>query len=300
LSLAAPFRPGACRERPVASDQWLVGSLAPRPARLYLSGRMAPFAWGLLVGCLSSLVLATAAALAAYRRYERLQRRARQAERLAELGTLTGGLAHEIKNPLSTIQLNLQLLREDLPDDEPFVGRIVNRLTTVQKEAQRLRDILDDFLRYAGRMELVRKPVDVAGLLEEMVDFFHPQAQLQRVQLRLRRPDEPLIVPLDERMMKQAMLNLMINAVHAMPAGGEIILSARREDGRAVIEVADTGRGMEPDVLERIFQAYYSTKKGGHGLGLAISKRIVEEHGGSISAVSELGKGTLFRIELPA
>jgi signal transduction histidine kinase len=261
---------------------------------------MAPFAWGLLVGCLSSLVLATAAALAAYRRFERLQRRARQAERLAELGTLTGGLAHELKNPLSTIQLNLQLLREDLPDDEIVNGRIVNRLTTVQKEAQRLRDILDDFLRYAGRMELVRKPVDVAGLLEEMVDFFHPQAQLQRVQLRLRRSDDPLVVPLDERMMKQAMLNLMINAVHAMPAGGEIILSGRREDRRAVIEVADTGRGMEPDVLDRIFQAYYSTKKGGHGLGLAISKRIVEEHGGTISAVSEVGKGTLFRIELPA
>src|SRR5687768_18506117 len=121
---------------------------------------MGPFASGLLVGCLSSLVLAAAVAVAAYRRIDRLQRRARRSERLAELGTLTGGLAHEIKNPLSTIQLNLQLLREDLPDPEhePAYGRIVSRLTTVQKEASRLRDILDDFLRYAGKMELVRKP----------------------------------------------------------------------------------------------------------------------------------------------
>ena len=260
---------------------------------------MGPFAWGLLAGCLGSLVVAAAVVLAAYRRIERLQRRARQAERLAELGTLTGGLAHEIKNPLSTIQLNLQLLREDLPENEPSTARMVNRLTTVQKEASRLRDILDDFLRYAGKMELDRRPVDVNRLLEEMVDFFSPQAQVQRVQLRFRPSGGELVAPVDERMLKQALLNLMINALHAMPDGGELILTARREKDRAVIDVIDTGRGMEPDVLGKIFQAYYSTKKGGHGLGLAISKRIVEEHGGAIGAVSEVGKGTDFRIELP-
>ena len=260
---------------------------------------MGPFSWGLLVGCLSSLVLAAAVVFAAYRRIDRLQRRARQAERLAELGILTGGLAHEIKNPLSTIQLNLQLLREDLPDGEPFTTRIVNRLTTVQKEASRLRDILDDFLRFAGKMELDRRPLDLNRMLEDMVDFFHPQAQAQRVQLRFQPAGGELVAPVDERMLKQALLNLMINAVHAMPQGGELILSARRQDGRAVIDVIDTGRGIEPQVLGRIFDAYYSTKKGGHGLGLAISKRIVEEHGGSITAVSEVGKGTDFRIELP-
>jgi signal transduction histidine kinase len=260
---------------------------------------MGPFAWGLLVGCLSSLVLAASVAVAAYRRVERLRQRARQAERLAELGTLTGGLAHEIKNPLSTIQLNLQLLREDLPGDEAFTGRILNRLTTVQKEASRLRDILDDFLRFAGKMELDRRKLDVNRLLEEMVDFFHPQAQIQRVQLRLRPADGSLVVPLDERLMKQALLNLMLNALQAMPQGGEIILSTRRDGDRAVIDVIDTGRGIEPDALHKIFQAYYSTKKGGHGLGLAISKRIIEEHGGTIDAISEVGKGTDFRIELP-
>lgn len=261
-----------------------------------------PFAWGLLIGCLCGLLAGGVVAVGAYRRADRLRRRARDAERLAELGTLTGGLAHEIKNPLSTIQLNLQLLREDLPDPEqdPAYRRIVSRLTTVQKEASRLRDILDDFLRYAGKMELVRKPVDLNLLLEDMVDFFHPQAQLQRVQLRLKRCPDPLVVPLDERLIKQALLNLLINAVHAMPDGGEIILWARPgEDSGALIQIIDTGRGMEPDVLEKIFQAYYSTKKGGHGLGLAITKRVVEEHGGTIHAASQVGKGTEFRIELP-
>lgn len=261
------------------------------------------FIWGLLTGWLTAIAISAVAAVLVFRYLTRLQERTKHAERLAELGTLTGGLAHEIKNPLSTIQLNLQLLREDLPDPEhdPAYGRIVSRLTTVQKEASRLRDILDDFLRYAGKMELVRKPTDVNGVLEEMVDFFHPQAQLQRVQLRLKRSPEPLVVSIDERLIKQALLNLLINALQATPEGGEVMLSAGRDgDGRALIQVIDTGRGMEPDVLGKIFQAYYSTKKGGHGLGLAISKRIVDEHGGTIRAASEVGKGTEFRIELPA
>src|SRR5947209_15209177 len=173
---------------------------------------MTPFASGLLAGWVSSLVVSGCAAAVAYRRYERLQQRTRQAERLAELGTLTGGLAHEIKNPLSTVQLNLQLLREDLDPAWPGSGRLISRLNTVQKEAARLRDILDDFLRYAGKIELDRKPTDVYQVLDELVDFFSPQAQLQRVKLRVKKSDGPLIANFDERLIKQAILNLMINA----------------------------------------------------------------------------------------
>src|SRR5215208_3532883 len=149
------------------------------------------FVRGLLAGLVGALIVSAVVGYILFRRIQRLQVRAKRAERLAELGTLTGGLAHEIKNPLSTIQLNLQLLREDLPDPEaePAGVRLVNRLTTVQKEASRLRDILDDFLRFAGKMELVKKPTELNRMLEDTVDFFHPQAQLQRVQLRLRRWD---------------------------------------------------------------------------------------------------------------
>ena len=261
---------------------------------------MGSFLPGLLLGLVCSLAVSAVVAVFAYRRMERLQRRARHAERLAELGTLTGGLAHEIKNPLSTVQLNLQLLREDLPDDEPFSARIVNRLTTVQKEASRLRDILDDFLRFAGKMELDRRPVDLKALLDEMVDFFYPQAQAQRVQLRVVRSfDGAVVARVDERLIKQALLNLLINAVHAMPDGGDILLSTRVEGGRARLEIDDTGKGIEPDAVAKIFDAYYSTKKGGHGLGLAITRRIIEEHGGTITVGSEVGKGTAFVIDLP-
>jgi len=258
------------------------------------------FVWGLLLGLLVALGLAGTIGAVAYRRIERLQRRARQAERLAELGTLTGGLAHEIKNPLSTVQLNLQLLREDLDPSWPGCGRIISRLNTVQKEAARLRDILDDFLRYAGKIELDRKPTDVYQVLDELVDFFSPQAQLQRVKLRVKKTDGPLIASFDERLIKQAILNLLINALQAMPeTGGEIILSAANGDGQLKVDVTDTGRGMSPEVQSRIFDAYYSTKKGGTGLGLAISRRIVEEHGGSVAVASEEGKGSVFSLRLP-
>ncbi len=257
------------------------------------------FVWGIVTGLLAGLAAAGAVGAGWYRRYVRLQERARQAERLAELGTLTGGLAHEIKNPLSTISLNLQLLREDLPD-VPSSGRLVSRLNTVQKEASRLRDFLDDFMRFAGKIELTRTPVDLYELMEELVDFYTPQAQLQRVQVRVRRPDQPIIADVDERLVKQAVLNLMINALQAMPQqGGEIILSARTEPGHVFIDVTDTGRGIAPDALARIFDAYYSTKKGGTGLGLAISRRIAQEHGGKISVASEVGKGSVFTLKFP-
>jgi signal transduction histidine kinase len=261
---------------------------------------MPAFAEGLLLGWVSSLAVTGCAGWFAYRRYERLQKRTREAERLAELGTLTGGLAHELKNPLSTIQLNLQLLGEDVMPENPSYTRLFSRLNTVQRETARLRDTLDDFLRFAGRMELLRRPVELNRMLEELVDFYTPQAQLQRVALRLRKSDGPLTALLDERLLKQAILNLMINALQAMPeAGGEIILSARHEDGSTVLDVIDTGRGMDAATVSRIFEAYFSTKRSGTGLGLAIAHRIIREHGGSIAVTSEPGKGSDFRITLP-
>jgi len=232
------------------------------------------------------------------RRSERIRARVVRAERLAEVGTLTGGLAHEIKNPLSTVQLNLQLLAEDLPDD-PAYARIRNRLATVSREASRLRDILDDFLKYAGKLELHRQRVDVNRLLEELVDFFTPQAQLHRAQLRFNPHPSPVFVSIDPQLIKQAVLNLLLNALQAMTTGGELILSTSVQNSMAVIDIIDTGPGIPPENREKIFQAYYSTKKGGSGLGLAMTRRIIEEHGGQIVIRSEPGKGTDFSLLLP-
>jgi signal transduction histidine kinase len=265
---------------------------------------MQSFGWGMVTGLLGGLAVASLAAVSLYRRLVRSERRARHAERLAELGTLTGGLAHEIKNPLSTVLLNLQLLQEDLSPEDRANSRVASRLNLVERETARLRDILDDFLRYAGNLELDRQPVDLNLLVEELVDFFAPQAQVNKVHARWRPSPKPVVVSADPKLIKQAVLNLMLNAVQAMTEsnggrGGELILSASARDGQAVIDVIDTGRGINPEALASIFDAYYSTKKGGTGLGLAMARRIAEEHGGKISVTSEVGKGSDFQIHLP-
>ena len=137
------------------------------------------------------------------------------------------------------------------------------------------------------------------SILEELADFFAPQTQLNKVQLRFKPSPHPLFVSVDERLIKQAILNLMINALQAMTAGGELILAASTHSPWAVIDVIDTGPGVPREQAEKIFQAYYSTKKGGTGLGLAMTRRIIEEHGGQIGVTSEPNKGSDFFIKLP-
>jgi signal transduction histidine kinase len=257
------------------------------------------FVWGFLAGSALFAVTGVFVAWLSYRRLVRAERRARESERLAELGTLTSGLAHEIKNPLSTIKLNLQLLSEDLDPRDVHQARMIHRMDILQRETSRLQEILEDFLRFAGKMELDRKPTDLNDLLEELVDFFLPQAQLQKVQLRLKRDAGPMIAEVDSKFIKQAVLNLMINAVQAMPEGGDLILSARIQDAFARIDIIDTGAGIPPETLKNIFMAYYSTKRSGTGLGLAITQRIAKEHGGSLNVDSAIGKGSDFYLLLP-
>jgi signal transduction histidine kinase len=254
-----------------------------------------------ILGLLLSATFAAVAGYVGYARLNRAQQQAKEARRLAELGTLAGGLAHEIKNPLSTVQLNLQILSEDIDPAAPNHERIVNRLTTINRETTRLREILDDFLRYAGRMELSLQPTDLARTLEDLADFFAPQAALAKVKLRLNplATAQPIMLEADPRLLKQTLLNLMLNAVQAMPDGGELILSARADGRYAMIEVTDTGTGMTPEITANIFDAYFTTKRGGTGLGLAMAKRVVQAHQGTMGVDSEPGKGSRFWLKLP-
>ena len=174
-----------------------------------------------------------------------------------------------------------------------------NRLRVCERETGRLREILDDFLRYAGKIELQRTKVELNRICEDLVDFFWPQAQLGRVQLRLKRAPTDVNVMADERLLKQAVLNLLLNGVQAMTNGGELILAVSDGSDAAIIDVIDTGSGIEPEAISRIFDAYYSTKKSGTGLGLAMTRRIAEEHGGRVSVTSEVGKGSDFSLHLP-
>jgi two-component system sensor histidine kinase HydH len=232
-------------------------------------------------------------------------------QQLEELGKLTGGLAHEIKNPLSTIKINLQLIKEGLEGrvtdsarntsgkTDPSLARALRKVTVVQKETERLEQILDGFLRYVDRSEPRLASMDLNELVEDMIDFYSPTAYSQSITIRQGLHNEPLICEIDIDMIKQVMLNLFINAQQAMADGGELLIRTTRQGGDATIQVSDTGCGITPDKLPWIFDAYYSSRPQGSGLGLAIAKRIIEAHNGAISVNSELGKGTSFTIRLP-
>ena len=228
----------------------------------------------------------------------RLSRRVARTNQLAEMGKLAAGLAHELKNPLSTLKLNLQLMEEDLAG-LPGAQRSLTRLTTLKKEADRLKQTLDDFLRFAGRMELRPETVSVNALIEDLIDFIHPQAQASKVRVLTALAAEAPRCRLDANLFKQALLNLLLNAVQAMPEGGELLVRTLAAKEKVILHISDTGLGILPENLPHIFDAYFTTKKAGTGLGLPTTRRIIEEHNGLITAQSEPGHGTNFRIELP-
>jgi two-component system sensor histidine kinase HydH len=233
-------------------------------------------------------------------------------EQLEVLSKLTGQLAHEIKNPLSTIKINLKLVSEELNDlISAEVGsystdsisrsfaRALRKITVIQKETDRLEHILDGFMRYLDRTELKLASVDVNELISDMIDFYTPQAYSHSIIIRQRLYDKPLLCRLDADMLKQVILNLFINAQQAMNEGGELIIRTDRQEKEVVIQISDTGSGITPDILPHIFDTYYTSRPQGSGLGLPTAKKIVELHGGTIQVDSKVGKGTSFTIKLP-
>ncbi len=260
--------------------------------------------WWVLIGALASgpiwVILAVWAGRRMWHRARQLVARSKGREHLVELGQLAGGLAHEIKNPLSTINVNLQLLAEDLArEDNDDTRRWLRRLSHAQEEANRLRATLDDFLHYAGKLELDLAAVDIRRIITELVDFFSPQAEAAHVLVRTTMHDQPITCNVDADIIKQAVLNLMINATEAMTDAGELMIHVSAQRETAVIEVTDTGPGMTADARAKIFDVYFSTKKHGTGLGLPTARRIIREHGGTLRVESEVGKGTRFIISLP-
>ncbi|MCL2640222.1 MAG: ATP-binding protein [Phycisphaerales bacterium] len=243
------------------------------------------------------------------RRIRRENERIARTNQLAEMGKLAAGLAHELKNPLSTLKLNLQLMEEDLAD-LPGAQRSLTRLATLKKEADRLKQTLDDFLRFAGRIELRPENVSVNALVEDLIDFIHPQAQASKVRVLTALAPENPHSRLDPNLFKQALLNLLLNAVQAMspwqrhPAddrgGGELLVRTIAAKEKIILYISDTGTGIPPENLPHIFDAYFTTKKNGTGLGLPTTQRIIEEHNGTITVQSEPNHGTSFRIELPS
>jgi len=219
---------------------------------------------------------------------------------------VAGVLVHEIKNPLSTLSINAQLLLEDWKDArEAREQRSVKRLRVILGEVQRLEGIVQAFLRFTERHELALKEEKLNDVVEELVEFISPETDKKAVQVRTQLDTTIEPFPFDRDLIKQVLLNLILNAEQAMEpkSGGELIILTRREGSRsgrwACVDVIDTGVGISEKARERIFDLYFSTKPNGSGLGLATSRRIVEEHGGTIDVQSEVGKGSKFTVRLP-
>jgi D-alanine transaminase len=221
-------------------------------------------------------------------------------QQFVDLAELAGQLVHEIKNKVSTLGLNLQLLTEEFADPQsPRERRVLDKIERLKGECDRLEEISNDFLRFARVKDLERTPTDLLAEIDEMMDFFGPTARAHGIEVKSYVPAGLPAVDLDRALFKQALLNLLLNAQQAMPQGGELILQATAESGAVVLIVIDTGKGMSPDVLAKAFKPFFSTRSGGTGLGLPTARKIIEAHGGSITVESEVGKGTRFTIRLP-
>jgi two-component system, NtrC family, sensor histidine kinase HydH len=220
------------------------------------------------------------------------------------LGRLLGVIAHEIKNPLSTIKVNLRLVDEELQggsvgDIDQRLSRARRKLAVIDKEASRLEQILDSFLRYADRTQPHLLAVDLNTVIDDIIDFYLPQAAVHSVTLRKVIHNEPLVCMIDAGMLKQAILNLLINAQQAIGGEGEVMVRTSENGQSAQIQITDTGKGISADRLAHLFEPYQSSRPDGAGLGLATVKKIIDAHEGTIRVVSEPGKGTAFTINLP-
>jgi signal transduction histidine kinase len=221
-------------------------------------------------------------------------------DQYTEIARLAGGLAHEIKNPLSTIRLNMELLAEDLSEiDSPTGRRSLKRVEVVRRECQRLQSLLDDFLSFAKVRRLHREPSDLNQQINDVLDFFAPEAKEAGVEVvRYLDPELPRVL-LDREAFRQALLNLIINAKQAMSEGGQLVVRTVAEGATVAVQLIDTGCGMDDRTLSKMFEAFFSTKPNGSGLGLPTTEKIIAAHGGQIRVQSEVGRGTQITIELP-
>jgi PAS domain S-box-containing protein len=218
-------------------------------------------------------------------------------ERLAAVGRITAGVAHEVKNPLNSMRLWLENLKEFLPESKDNGAQ--QAVQVLDKEIDRLDAVVKRFLDFTRPMEVRLEATQLAELLKEVMQVAQPQLQKASVQVAQLLPIDVPEVYVDRALLKQGVLNLILNAAEAMPNGGQLRLVLSRRGEMAEITVGDTGKGIPPENRQKIFQLFFTTRPGGSGIGLASTFRIVQLHNGSIDFTSEVGRGTTFRIELP-
>jgi signal transduction histidine kinase len=217
--------------------------------------------------------------------------------RLSASGRLTRGVAHEVKNPINAIVLHLQLLQNKLAKEEPDTRRHVD---IIDSEIHRLDRVVQTLVDFTRPRDLHLEEIDLRRLLDDVAQLAAPDTEQHGVTVQRQRAKDPLLVNVDLDLMKQALLNVVINGMQAMHHGGTLTISARREGNVVIAEVQDQGSGIPRDLHDKIFELYFTTRKDGSGIGLAQAYQILQWHYGSLDFESVEGSGTTFRFHIPS
>jgi PAS domain S-box-containing protein len=228
---------------------------------------------------------------------KQLQLEAARTDRMKVLGEMAAHVAHEIRNPLGGIKGFASLLKTDLadrPDLQKMASSIVDGTDS-------LNHLVTQILQYTRPIQPHFEPIDLSGLLREIRDHVLADANIvtSSLEFAIDAPSEPLLVPLDSRYFKSAILNLVVNAIQAMPSGGKLLFSVRKQQNNAILSVSDTGLGIPNDHLPKLFSPFFTTKPDGNGLGLVEVQKVIQAHSGTIDVYSKINQGTTFTIKLP-
>lgn len=234
---------------------------------------------------------------------KRLEKANLHAERLAMAGTVAAQVAHEVRNPLGSITLNLDLTAKEIEKLAASGGHSADEgrelVNDMRKEIRRIQHVLEDYLKLARLPKPRPQPLDLNRFVDEKLAFMGPALEQAGVRLHTEFDTRLKTINADAEQLWQALLNLVQNSLEAMPHGGSLTVSTRREDGQALLRVTDVGSGMGEEQLKQIFVPFFTSKPRGTGLGLSLTQRILNEHGAKIECASALGKGTSFMIHFP-
>jgi signal transduction histidine kinase/HAMP domain-containing protein len=226
----------------------------------------------------------------------RIENEIELSRRLAAIGRLTSGVAHEVKNPINAIVVHLELLREKMREVDPNTRR---HMDIIGSEIHRLDRVVQTLVDFNRPVELRISTFDLRKVVEDVAMLAAPEASMQGVHVKTQIVRDALPINADNDLIKQALLNVVLNGVQAMEQGGVLTLVASKEEGAASIEVHDEGKGIPADIRDKVFNLYFTTKKTGSGIGLAVSYRVLQMHSGSLEFTTEIGSGTTFRFMLP-
>lgn len=231
---------------------------------------------------------------------KRRETRLRRSESLASMTTMAAGIAHEIKNPLAAMQIHLQLLKKAFSKKGSLTEKDAERYTSVlEEEITRLNGIVVDFLFAVRPMDVTLKLQSIVPMINSLCEFVTPELKEHHIKLKLELQDFLPKLEIDSNYLKQALLNIIKNAMNAMETGGTLTITVKSEGNYVTIAVRDTGCGISQEQMAKIFEPYFTTKASGTGLGLTVVYKVVKEHKGEISVDSEVGKGTVFTIRIP-